>query len=280
MPLGGLIFVIARPFLKKDISIIQKNLRITGRFEEQNFDTFAKSVFVSQFAHALDTQRFLRDSAPFEIEDWQECVNQFSRFKESQSHKGLIVITAHIGSWDLAGHFAAKAMKQVGLGDFFVLAKPSKTRWIDPLLERLRVRLGMKVLWTGGKSILKDMMKTLTQGHALGFVMDQRPEIHGSGHQLKFLGVESTDVVRGTGTMATRFDVGVMSIYCVRIGVNQMKLITRIVLPSGHGIKDESILTQQLVADLESAIVSHPTAWAWNYRRWKKHPAYESLSKG
>ena len=152
---------------------------------------------------------------------------------------------------------------------FQVLAKPSRTKWINPLLDQLRRKLRMSVLWTDAKSLYRDMLKALDAGEGLGFVMDQRPGVRISGHPVTFMGVPDTMIVSGPAKMIAKKNVPALGVYCVRQGPSQFRLIATEILTDEHGMKDEEEISRRLAADMERVIRLYPEQWAWNYKRWK-----------
>ena len=67
------------------------------------------------------------------------------------AHKrGLIIVTAHIGSWEFVARYAAQASGK----RFNALAKPSKLPEMTFVLNKLRDRMNTAVLWTDSKNLL------------------------------------------------------------------------------------------------------------------------------
>jgi KDO2-lipid IV(A) lauroyltransferase len=178
----------------------------------------------------------------------------------------LVIIAAHHGAWELAGHATAMCFDR----PFYALAKPSKSARLTRVLNEIRERLGMQVLWTDSKTLLKDMMAVSSRHEHLGFVMDQRPGNRQGGHVCEFLGVKDTHMVTGPAMMAVRKNMPVCGIYMVRTGLCKYHFYVTEVLPLNHGLDNEQRVAQMMADDMSRMIRLYPEQWAWNYRRWKK----------
>lgn len=178
--------------------------------------------------------------------------------------RGQILVTAHLGSWELISRYAALVLD----GTFHELAKPPRVRPARRLLERVRERAGSRVLWTeaSGTALLREMIGVLRSGDTLGFAMDQKPEGL-RGPAVDFFG-QLTEFVPGPAALAVKTRAAVIAVFCVRLGPFCYRLKTVEVLPSGHRERDAHALTQRLATVIEEAIVEDLTQWPWNYRRW------------
>ncbi len=194
--------------------------------------------------------------------------SELAKLVESQfdAQRGLIVITAHLGSWELAGHFVATSLPSA----FHVLAKPSQFRVGTHLLERLRHRLGLRVLWTDKKSLLRDMTQTLRSGQSLGFVMDQKPKGR-RGHSVAFFGHE-TEFVSGPAILAAKFHVPIIACFCLREQPWHFRLVSSLVYSPDASTPQptEEKLTARMAATIEAIIKIYPEQWTWNYKRWSE----------
>jgi KDO2-lipid IV(A) lauroyltransferase len=262
--LGWLLLCVAWPFTAKDRRIIDANIqRVYGLPAHSSFaKLFARQNLLTQIMISLETIKFMFRPSAITIDGLAEARQILAR---ASQNSGVVIITAHHGAWELAGHAAAICLPR----SFHVLAKPSKAKWLTPILNQMRERLGMKVLWTDAKSLLRDMMAIAQRQEHLGFVMDQRPENRQSGHASTFLGVPGTNIVQGPALMATRKAMPVCGVYMMRIGPRSFRFHVSEVLPASHGLTDEAYVAQLMADDMSRMIKLYPEQWAWNYRRWK-----------
>jgi KDO2-lipid IV(A) lauroyltransferase len=177
--------------------------------------------------------------------------------------KGHLIVTAHLGSWELVAYHGAKAASK----PFHVLAKPPKNRGARKLLEELREQMGVRVLWTDRKTLLRDMLQNVRSGGSIGFVMDQKPEGR-KGPVVNFFGHE-TEFVSGPAAIASKTGCAVISLFCVRVAPFHYHLVSRELLPPGTESSDTGSLTQAMAAEIERVIRLYPEQWCWNYKRWR-----------
>ena len=265
--LGGfvtLLYFAGYPFLGRDRRVIAANLnRVYGLASHSSFSrSFVGQNLRTQALIMLETIRYVFRPGDLKIEGYNDASRVLAA---AANDDGVVIITAHHGSWELAGHAAAKFLGR----PFYVLAKPSKSTWLTPVLNQVRERLGMSVLWTDSKSLLRDMMAVAGRKEHLGFVMDQRPEHRQSGHPSVFLGVPGTPVVQGPVLMATRKAMPVIGVYMMRTGPCRYRFYAQEILPAGHRETDEAKVAQLMADNMSAMIRLYPEQGSWNYRRWK-----------
>lgn len=262
--IAGMIAVAAFLFAKKDSKIITQNAqRVYNLPAASEFATsFVRQVFHVQALLFLETIRYVFRPSEVRIDGIEEAKNILENTSEQT---GVIIIAAHHGAWELAGHIAAKCLSR----KFHALAKPSRSRWLTGSLNKIREILGMNVLWTDSKTLLRDMMEISSKKEHLGFVMDQRPAKRASGFPCRFLGVPDTHIVQGPAMMAAKKQMSVFGVHSVRVGFCHYKFYVTKVLGANHGITDQGKIAQLMADDLSKMILMYPEQWAWNYRRWK-----------
>lgn len=229
---------------------------------------FRRQVFYHQTIAVLESIRiaFRPSLARWEgLEDLMRCfaVDE-TKGNEEALTKGNIIITAHLGCWELVGYQSSLRSHPF---PFYALAKPSSSVLLNNLMDRIRARLGIKVLWTGQKDLGRQMMRALHSGGALGFVMDQKPAGR-VGPVVDFFGYK-TAFVGGPSKMSARMGAAVWGVYCLRTGPMSYRLVCSRIAPLDHGIKDAEVLTQMMASDIEKMIRMYPEQWCWNYKRWK-----------
>lgn len=222
---------------------------------------FEKQVLRHQATCILETIKGIKSPAAIAIEGFSEL--QANIQSAEAAGRGHIMITGHIGSWELCAYYGQKASTR----PFHVLAKPPRQEGVKLALEAWRAQMGAKLLWTGRASLIRDMLQALKHGASLGFVMDQKPEGR-VGPVVPFFN-RPTEFVSGPAAMARRQDCPVIAIFCVRTGPGRYRLISRTVLGAEHGLKDEVILTAKFAAAIEDVIRTYPEQWTWTYKRWR-----------
>jgi len=259
------IYLLLWPFNAKDRRIIKANVDLVyGLPPKANFaGAFVRQNLVTQILVTLETIKYVFRPSVLDIRGLEEAKRVLSG---AGQNSGVVIIAAHHGAWELAGHAAATCFDR----PFYALAKPSKSARLTRILNEIRERLGMRVLWTDSKALLKEMMAVSSRQEHLGFVMDQRPGNRQGGHVCEFLGVKNTHMVPGPAMMAVRKNMPVCGIYMVRTGLCKYHFYVTEVLPLNHGLDDEQRCAQMMTDDMSRMIRMYPEQWAWNYRRWKK----------
>ena len=267
-PLAIALFWLTYPFAGRDRQLVEENVwRVYRLPSHSSFSRmFVRQVLRSQVLCTLEMLKYTFHRNRVHIEGFEELKQKIAQAELLGA--GHIVITPHLGSWELAGHFGALAAAK----PLNVLAKPSKSPYLTKVLDKLRTMLKMHVLWTDAKTLFRDMLSAIDRGESIGFVMDQRPGKKGKGHNLPFMGVPDVPMVGGTAMVACKKNVPVYGIYCVREGLCRYRVISTEVLPPNHGITDEAEATRLMTEDMEKQIRLYPEQWAWNYNRFKGIP--------
>ena len=255
---------LALRFSKRDAGLIAWNAALVyGLPVHSEFSkAFQKQVFRTQALIALETfkHQFSRNGH-LTIEGREALKVELE--KHSSSGRGLIIVTAHHGSWELVANETAIATGKT----FVALAKPSKLPEFTEMLLRLRAKANTRILLTDSKNLLRDMMKTLKENGNLGFVMDQKPEGR-VGPIVEFLG-QATEFVTGPAKLAQRHGSSVVALFCIRTGPWTYRIEFEPVLGPDHGEQDEHVLTQKMASAITRSIQLYPEQWIWNYKRWR-----------
>ncbi|MBC7660468.1 MAG: lysophospholipid acyltransferase family protein [Chitinophagaceae bacterium] len=255
---------LAPVLMKRDTDLIASNIDRVYSLPPQSIfsKTFQRQVFRSQALVALETFKHqLSKTDLVHVEGLERARIMIDKL--SGPGKGLLVVTAHHGSWEMV----ASTVAQVSGKTFVALAKPSTVPEFTEVLDNLRRRGNTRILWTDSKNLLRDMMGTLKSGGNLGFVMDQKPEGR-VGPVVDFLG-QATEFVAGPGKLAARHQSAVIAFFCMRTGPWEYRIEVETVVEAEHGIKDEDLLTQKMASAITRAIQLYPEQWVWNYKRWR-----------
>ena len=251
------------PFLRKEYAKIADNVHHIHKLSNNNaFSTmFQRQVLRHQVISGLETFRAFYHPAEIEFEGMDEYRHTVKELLAKE--KGLIVITGHLGSWELVAYATAMAS-----GDLFTaLAKPAKVRAITQIMDNNRARFYTKVLWTDQKMLFKTMISTLKNKKSLGFVMDQRSESR-QGHRVQFLG-HAADFVVGPAKTAMVSGAPVIAAFCMRTGSMRYRIVSEPLYEADHTENNEVLMTQRFADAIGGMIKLYPEQWVWNYRRWR-----------
>jgi KDO2-lipid IV(A) lauroyltransferase len=222
-------------------------------------NTYAKEVFASMGITASDTigAATIFQQAPdiFEYKDLTPIVDFTSR------GKGVLVLTAHTGNWDMLG--GALVRSNVNL---FAVGRRANSPRMQGVLEHLRNAFGVKTIWRGDPKQKEEITKVLKSGHALGVLIDQ--DIKASGCSADFFGIPAFTPT-GAVALAMRARAEIVLVFTYRDSDGRYRALTKIIEDRASPIK----VAQQYNAFLEDAIRKHPAQWVWFHKRWRTDPA-------
>jgi KDO2-lipid IV(A) lauroyltransferase len=183
--------------------------------------------------------------------------------REAASGTGVVLLTGHLGNWELGG--AAIAARGVPLD---VVGKGMSNTLFQAELFSLRERLGMRVIEMGEASRLA--LRSLAAGRVVALLGDQ--SAHGGGVLVPFFGRPAV-TARGPALFALRARAPVFVAFAVRDpGPSHRYTVTFEALtyaPSGDLERDVEALTASYTHVLEAAVTGAPQQYFWQHRRWK-----------
>ena len=177
--------------------------------------------------------------------------------------KGVILVTAHTGNWELAGIWAASRYP------FNVVARRSYYEPFDRVLHRQRFRLGMQTIYRGDSP--RNLLRCLRRNEVLAILADQDLK-DVEGVFVDFFG-RPAYTPTGPVSLAIRTGAPILMAFVLRkgkrIGIDTQELeLAR----TGDRKEDLRVNTQRWSRALEEFIRKHPDQWPWFHRRWKTTP--------
>ncbi len=179
-----------------------------------------------------------------------------------QKGKGAVIISSHLGNWELMGMALAVAGYPLR-----PLVKKQKNRLFDRLINEKRRSVGMNPLPVG--FTLREIIRALNRNEAVVFLMDQHAGR--GGVRTEFLGREAS-VHRGPALVALKTGVPVVPVHIIRMALrrHRIKILPPVeIIRTGN--KEEEIRknTERFCAMLGEAILEAPEQWLWMHRRWR-----------
>ena len=179
--------------------------------------------------------------------------------------KGLIVVTGHLGNWELGGAYLAA--RGVGLD---VVVRNQENPLFDDYINRTRERLGMTVV--RDSEAVRRTPRSLKAGRAIAFLSDQG-----------VLGLASTFVPffgrpaktpRGPAVFALRLKGPVVFGTALRqpSGRYRISFEPVTVVDTGHRERDVDAVVAEYTKTLERWVRKAPEQYFWHHRRWKRQP--------
>jgi KDO2-lipid IV(A) lauroyltransferase len=216
----------------------------------------------SQFSHATpETLKKYVEYDPVSVK----------RFEEARAQgKGIIFLTAHIGSWELLS-FGYSAISH----PLSFLVRPLDNPRVEELIEGIRTRFGNRAI--DKKMAARTALRVLRDGGTLGILADLNSQPH-EGVFVPFFG-HLACTTAGVATLALRTDALVMPV-CAVWDESRQKFIfygDPVIELERSGDEKQDVLanTARFAAAIESQIRRYPDQWMWIHKRWKTRPSGE-----
>jgi len=185
-------------------------------------------------------------------------------------HRGLIMLTAHYGNWEILGYVLAT----LGLPTVSV-ARPLDNPYVNQWLLGVREKRGQRIV--DKKGATEDITQTLEAHGAVGFIADQNAGP--KGIFVDFFGRKAS-TYKSIGLLAMRYDVPVIIGYARRIGTKfEFEVGTQdVILPEEWKAQDQPLhyITQRYTKAIEDFVTAEPGQYLWVHRRWKSRPKGEA----
>ena len=173
--------------------------------------------------------------------------------------KGLIMLTPHLGGFELIGRYLAAQFP------ITVLYRPPKISWLEPIMRAGRERDQARLATTDVSGV-RALLRALKRGEALGILPDQAP---GAGD-----GVWADFFNRPAYTMTLirrlqqRSGAPIIAMYAERLngGVGFSLHFKRISAPLAD---EDAAAARQMNLAMEDLIRDCPSQYLWSYNRYK-----------
>lgn len=186
-----------------------------------------------------------------------------------KSPNGVIMISAHLGNWEMAHLFVCCYLQK----PLLLVARKIQPGLLDRWIHRLRSNFGNIIVYK--KRALPKMARTLHHGRALGLLIDQEPK-HSEGIEVTFFGRRAT-ATPAPALLARRYNSPVLPLFCVREADARLTLVVEPTLAlkrTGDLRADLKANTQIMTSAIEKAVRAYPEQWFWFHKRWRGHYPY------
>lgn len=185
--------------------------------------------------------------------------------------KGVLVLTGHLGAWELSSYFHSLMGYPMGL-----VIRRLDNPLVDRFVNRIRCLHGNRVIHKD--DFARGLIASMRTGETVGILMDTNmtpPQ----GVFVPFFGVEAC-TASGLAKVALKTHAAVLpgfllweeaeQKYVLRFG--QELTLER----TGDAEADALANTALFTATIEGYIRRYPEQWLWMHRRWKTRPAGEA----
>ena len=172
----------------------------------------------------------------------------------------VIFISGHFNNFELMALYLEKS----GI-DLAAIYRPLNNKFLNPLMEKIRIQYICKKQIKKGISGTKEILKHFRNGTSIALMIDQRVS---EGIKSKFFNnVALTTTI--PAQFVKKFECKIVPVYIER--KNKHQFILEILRPISFS-KDENIesITMNLNKVLEELIRRKPDQWIWTHSRWKQ----------
>jgi KDO2-lipid IV(A) lauroyltransferase len=183
---------------------------------------------------------------------------------EKKAGKGVFLLIAHLGNWELCGQ--AMAMNGIPVN---IIGRKANVGLLHNYIVRCRERHGNRVILRD--KAMRKILRLLKQGEILAAMIDQRGST-GRGLLIDFFG-KPAPTNKDLARIILKTGTSVMTVFNVR-NPDQTHSVyfsdpLKFELSHDHE-KDVRRIVEQYTKALEDFIEKHPDQWIWMHRRWMR----------
>ncbi len=249
--------------------VVFKNLDIAFPEKDRSWkENIAKKSLINisrvllEFPRAPDYVKSGEIEDIFSIESGKELIEQYK-------DEGLILVTGHIGNWELLG-----AGLSWNFGEINALAYRQKTEVVNKVLTRIRNASGIRIIYHNEPK--KKLIRALKDRKILVFLVDQNT-IRKRGIFVDFFGVPAITVTF-PAKLAVKYKKPILFVYSYfeektktyKCEISKINFLID---------KDEEETACNIVRaytkKIEEAVRKHPDQYLWTHKRWKTRPKGE-----
>ncbi len=263
---GRLLGIFAYVFDWRHRRIVRRNLQFTHPDWSQNrIRQLSRHIFQSMSVTFLE----MCQMACFSSENILARVRirgEENLLNAAKGSKGVIMITAHLGNWEMAALFVCCYLQEPVVS----VAKKIRPGFLDKWIQKYRSRFGNIIL--DKKGALPGMVRMLRQGKILGILIDQETR-KSEGVKVNFFG-RSAYATPVAALLAQRYGYSILPAFCIREADGGLALVVEPPLSLQNTEDSRADLqenTQVMTDAIEKAIREYPEQWFWFHKRWKRH---------
>ena len=187
--------------------------------------------------------------------------------KAFEKGKGVILVTPHLGAWEMAGLYASLNYPMTPL------YRPPRMEQLDLVLKQARERFGATLVPTDAGGV-RALYKALKKNELLGILPDQSPPEE-FGVFAPFFGVNAITMTL-LPKLATKTDATIIYCFAERLAKGAGYHIHY--FPASGTLKDLALpeAAALINKDVETCIRRSPGQYFWPYKRFKLRPEGEA----
>lgn len=179
--------------------------------------------------------------------------------------RGVIYVTGHFGYWE---------MQAIVLGlrtprPMSVLARPLDNPYLHEMLEGIRTRTGVHVIYRQGA--VRRILRELGANKGVAILIDQH--LHSDAVTVDFFGRPAATTA-ALAALALRTGAAVIPAFTIPLPGGRYRLVYERPVPPPDADTPDAIrvFTQRCTDVLEMWVRRYPHLWLWMHRRWRTLP--------
>jgi KDO2-lipid IV(A) lauroyltransferase len=195
----------------------------------------------------------------------------WQRMVEIAHERGAVILTAHVGNWELLAYVHGLLGHPVTL-----VHRPMRNAAIDDFIVRLRRGAGTRSI--GKHAAARAALRALRGRGILAIPADQN-QSRRSGVFVSFFGLAASTSA-GPARLAMLTGAPILPVFLLREGETEVHRIE--VRPeveparTGDRAADVVATTQRCTSVIEDVVRRHPDQWIWFHKRWRTRPEGEA----
>ncbi len=192
-----------------------------------------------------------------------ELVDEENFLKAKEQGKGVLLLTAHLGNWEILG-----ALHQRRFGQIHVVYRKTKNPYVDSFIDNSRKACGFKTI--PHRNAVRKIMSALKKGDTVGLLLDQHA-MQQDAIVVDFFGRPAATNY-GLALIALKTGAPVIPIFLVRTEEGRYRChFDKPVELTTTGDMDENIRSATIKFNtvIEKYIRKYPDQWFWIHKRWK-----------
>ncbi len=264
--IGRFLFYVI-PYRKK---VITKNIkRVYGNTITAKERDKLTLAFYSHLAKSVCENIFMRFLTLKQIKRKAVVIGHEKVLKAAEKNKGVLILTAHMGNWELAPIASILNFKEFQHRLHFI-RRTLGNKTIERIAFRRYYKAGLEVI--PKKNALMTACDVLDKNDAVVFLLDQHADVKNKdGLAVEFFS-EKAGTYQSLAMMARYTEAPVIPACSYRRedGKHVLQFFDPIPWIDNEDSKQELYLnTLNYNKALEKMILTHPEQWLWLHRRWK-----------
>ncbi len=188
-----------------------------------------------------------------------------------QQGRGVLILTGHLGCWELLGGWLAREVRNAGLGGLATVTGTIHNAPVDQLVQDRRRALGLFILPRNEGAA--PLLRHLRQGSVAAVLLDQNTKVENL--PVSFFGQEAP-TPSGFARIALRYGVPILPVAMARRGRGHEVSRGDIRFCTAGGPETGNSVAELLLwcnHQLEAFIVRNPAEWVWFHQRWDDSPS-------